>query len=145
LFWHNEAFGGVKILADNAVLSRWLQDEILRPGLPFKNSRLPIDSASFAWNVALPEYFSATIRSESDVIDVAWSDLDPGFAGHTEPELENGETHGHYAVYFRAKRVKVACNGELISGSPGVLNRNERELTTTFVALAESWQRYLKV
>ena len=143
LFWHSEVSGGVRILGDNAELCRWLQGEILRPSLPFKSADLPIGKASFTWNIAMPAHLSATIRSETDVIDLSWYDFDSGFAGHTAPELENGETHGHYAVYFRAKGFEVTRNGETIPGRPGILNRNERELTTTFVALAESWQRYL--
>ncbi len=142
LFWHSDVSGGTRIFTDNPGLCRWLQKEILRPGLPFKSPELPIADATFTWTTAMPGHVSATIRSEADVVDVTWYDLDPGFAGHTEPELENGETHGHYAIYFRARRVEVVRNGAMVPGHAGPLARNEHELTTTFVALAESWQRY---
>src|SRR5947209_4391014 len=55
LFWYSELTKGEpRIYADNISLARWLQEEIVREGMSYKDSSLPVVQAKFTWSGGVP-------------------------------------------------------------------------------------------
>jgi hypothetical protein len=140
LFWFSEITENKPcIYADNVGLARWLQEEIVRGNMPYKDSSLPCVQATFTWSGAVPEPVTCTVQSEHDLMTFTWSDFLPAFHGTQTPE--DGETHGHYACYVPARSTRVTLNGVESKSQPIPRERDGYEHSTSFLALNESWTR----
>ncbi len=140
LFWYSELTNGQpRVYADNISLARWLQDEIVRDNMPYKDSSLPCVEARFTWSGAHPLPVMCTVQSEQDLMQFTWYDFLPAFSGTQTPE--EGETHGHLACYVPAQGTRVTLNGAQAKGGPIRRERDGYEHTSCFLALNESWTR----
>ncbi len=140
LFWYSELTNGEpRIYSDNIGMTRWLQEEIVRPAMPYKDDRLPVVEATFERLGAVPWYITEHVEARDEVMDFTWYDFLPGFSGTQTPDP--GDTHGHVACYIPAKRVRVTLNGKEAKGVPLPRDRDGYPHTTCFLALNESWTR----
>ena len=143
LFLHGELTGGEpRVYADNPGLSRFLREEIVRAGQPYKDAGLPVTTASFSPTWLLPWHLTVSVTTPAEEIVVCWHDFEAPFAGRTAPEVASGGAYGHYAVYLPARRAEASLDGRNASGIVQPLLRDGRDIHSAFVALAESWQRY---
>jgi hypothetical protein len=140
LFWYSELTNGEsRIYADNISLARWLQDDIVRENMPYKDMSLPVHQARFTWTGAVPLPVMAQVEAEGAFMQFTWYDFLPAFSGTQTPEA--GETHGHLACYVPAQGVRVTLNGAEARGGPLHRDRDGYPHTTCFLALNESWTR----
>jgi hypothetical protein len=140
LFWYSELTGGEsRIYADNISLARWLQDEIVRENMPYKDSSLPVVEAKFSWSGAVPLPVMATVEARDALMQFTWYDFLPAFNG--TQTIEENETHGHVASYVPAQGVRVTLNGAEAKGAPLKRDRDGYPHTSCFLALNESWTR----
>lgn len=140
LFWYSELTSGApRVCADNISLARWLQEEIVRENMPYKDQSLPVVEAKFTWTGAVPLPVMCQVQSEQDFMQFTWYDFLPAF--HGTQTAEEGETHGHYACYVPAQGVRVTLNGQQAKGGPIRRERDGYPHTSCFLALNESWTR----
>jgi hypothetical protein len=133
--------GACRVYSDNINLARWIQEEITGPNMPWADNTLPVVEASFLTNGDARDFITETVTSTDDEITLTWYDLLPPYAGITAPNPERQSMHGHYAVYFPAKRVRVTLNGQEAKGGPLPRQREGWESTSCFLAWAETWVR----
>jgi len=133
--------GICRVYADNIRLARWIQEEITTPNQPWADATLPVAEATFETEGDPRSYLTERIESREDDISLTWYDFLPAFAGSTAPNPDRGSSHGHYAVYIPAKRVRVTLNGVECKGGPLPRQREGWENSSCFLAWAESWVR----
>ena len=133
--------GEPRVYTDNIMLTRYLQEEITAPSSPFADSTLPAVDASFAHLGDVRSFITEEVISRDDELSFTWYDfLDP-YAGITSYDLAAGRTHGHYAIYVPAKRIRVTLNNTEVKGGPVPREREGRATTSCFLAWAETWVR----
>lgn len=142
LFFRSELTDGEpRIYTDNIMLTRWLQEEITAKDSPFADSSLPAVEAEFEHRGDVRSFITEEVVSRDDDISLTWYDFLEPFAGITGYDLAAGRTHGHYAIYVPAQRIRVTLNGEEATGGPIPREREGRPTTSCFLAWAETWVR----
>ncbi len=140
LFWYSELTNGEsRIYSDNISLARWLQEEIVRENMPYKDRSLPVVQAKFSWSGAVPLPVMAEVEAPDALMQFTWYDFLPAFNG--TQTIEEGETHGHVASYVPAQGIRVTLNGVEAKGAPLSRERDGYPHTSCFLALNESWTR----
>lgn len=142
-FVSNDLTGGeARVYSDNVRLTRWLQEEI--PGNPWSwaANTLPVREARFETAGDPRTFVTDKVISRDDDISLTWFDFLPAFAGITAPNPDRQSTHGHYAVYIPARRIRVTLNGVDVKGQP-VPSPNPAwsGAPSAMLAWAESWVR----
>lgn len=141
-FRSNDLTDGVcRVYADNIRLARWIQEEITGKQMPWADNTLPVVEAEFETEGDSRDFITESVISRDDEISLTWFDFLPAFAGITAPNPERGSTHGHYAIYVPAKRIRVTLNGVDVKGQPLPRQREGWENTSCFLAWAETWVR----
>lgn len=141
-FRSNDLTDGVcRIYSDNINLTRWIQEEITGPTAPWADNTLPVLEATFETDGDSRDFITESVSSREDEITLTWFDFLPAFAGIAAPNPERGSTHGHYATYIPAKRVRVTLNGTDAKGGPVARKREDWDSTSCFLAWAETWVR----
>ena len=130
-----------RVFSDNIRLARWIQEEITAPSAAWADATLPVVEASFETLGDARSHITEHIEAREDDISLTWYDFLPAFAGSSAPNPDRGVTHGHYAVYVPAKRVRVTVNGVDCKGGPLPRQREGYENSSCFLAWAESWVR----
>jgi hypothetical protein len=133
--------GECRVYADNIRLARWIQEEITSPNQPWADNTLPVHEAEFSTEGESRSFITESIISRDDDISLTWYDFLPAFAGGAAPNPDRGVTHGHYAIYIPAKRIRVTLNGVECKGEPLPRQREGFQNTSCFLAWAESWMR----
>jgi hypothetical protein len=133
--------GACRVYSDNIMLTRWIQEQITTPNMPWADNTLPVIEADFTSSGDSRDFITETIESREDEITLTWYDFLPAYAGITAPNPDRGSSHGHYAVYIPAKRIRVTLNGVECKGGPLPRQREGWEASSCFLAWAESWVR----
>ena len=129
------------VWTDNIMLTRWIQEEITAKDSPFSDSSLKaIDGAFSRHGNCLTEVTHKVVSREDEIL-LTWYDFLPAFAGIRGEDIKAGRTHGHYATYVPAQRVKVTRNGVDCVGKPIERDREGWKSSSAFLALAETWVR----
>ncbi len=142
LFLRSELTGDEPMVwTDNIMLTRWIQEEITAKNNPFSDSTLKAVDATFSRSGNCLTEVTHAVISRDDEIMLTWYDFLPAFAGIRGHDLSAGVTHGHYATYVPAQRVKVTRNGDDCVGQPIERDREGWKSSSAFLALAETWVR----
>lgn len=141
-FRSNDLTGGVcRVYSDNIMLTRWIQENITGQNSPWFDNTLPVVEASFLTEGDVRSYLTETISSMDDEISLTFYDFLPAFNGIAAPNIERGSTHGHYALYVPARRIRVTLNGAEVMGQPLPRQREGWDNSSCFLAWAETWVR----
>lgn len=141
-FRSNDLTDGVcRVYSDNIMLTRWIQEQITNPTAAWYDNTLPVIDATFQTSGDSRDFITETVISADDIISLTWYDFLPAFAGITAPNPERQSTHGHYAVYIPAQRIRVTLNGKEVKGGPVMRKRGDWDNTSCFLAWAETWVR----
>jgi len=141
LFLKSEATGGaVKIYADNIALARWLQGEIESMLFPeFADESIPVISAIFKRDGDGMAYWTETVDSADESIELTWYDFAEPFVLRAEPGSVPGRAHGVYSCFIPARKAQLTINGEVASGRPYPEQRGDKESSTAVLAWSETW------
>jgi len=127
---------------DNLSMCRWLQGEIINQRwAPFNDPALPANYATFSREGDATTFVKETIAGRDDEITLTWYDLMEPFNIQQAPNLDQGQRHGHYALFIPARRIHVTRNGKVAPGAPVPQERDGRPMTSCFLAWAETWVR----
>ena len=141
LFLKGDVTGGaVKIYADNIALARWLQEEIESMLFPdFADQGIPVTSAIFERDGDGQSYWTETVDTAEESIELTWYDFAEPFVLRAEPGSVPGRAHGVYSCFIPARKAQLTVNGQVASGRPYPEQRGDRESSTAVLAWSETW------
>jgi len=146
LYVKGDVTGGVpRIYTDNIALARFIQTELYaNNAAPFGLfADLAIDAvdAEFERSGDARSFVTERVASATDDVSLSWYDFLPAFKGASAPNPDGGAKHGHYALYFPSRGVRLAVNGVVAKGALRPRLRDGRESMSGGLALAETWIR----
>ena len=126
-----------KIYSDNIAMTRWLQGSVqgmLNAALA--DQSIAVIDAEFHKHGDMRSFWSETIVSHHEEIDMTWRDLGEPLLVHTTP----GERpYGVCTVLIPATGARLTVNGEQASGQSWPREREGRPFSTSALAFSESW------
>ena len=132
----------VLVYSDNIALARWLQDEIESLLFPeFANQELPVHQAEFSKSGDGRSFWTETIETEDDTINLTWHDFGEPFMLTVAAGSVPGRPHGVYSCFIPARQAQITFNGLVASGKPFLEMRGDRQSSTACIAWSETWVR----
>lgn len=121
LFIHSDVTDDVvQLYSDNVAMTRWLQGEIeslLYP--PFADETLPIVASSFSRAGDSRSSWTETVKSDSALIALTWSDFIAPFVLTLTAGSVAGRPHGVYSCFIPARRGRESAHPRRPSGAAG--------------------------
>lgn len=141
LFLKGDVTGGaVRVYADNIALARWLQGEIESMLFPeFADQGIPVASAVFDRDGDGRAYWTETVDTAEESVELTWHDFAEPFVLRAEPGSVPGRDHGVYSCFLPARQAQLTVNGQVASGRPYPEERGDRESSTACLAWSETW------
>ena len=130
----------VAIYSDNIAVARWLQDEIVG-NAEMKDAAIPVITASFDRSGDSSFFWTESIETEVESIELAWYDFGEPFAITVPPGSSPDRPLGWNSVFIPARRAQLTINGEVAQGRPFPEQRGVRLSSTAGLALSETWVR----
>jgi len=130
----------IKIYSDNIAVARWLQDEIIG-NAEMKEPSIPVITAAFDRTGTASSFWTESIESEEDSIELTWYDFGDPFTIAVPPGSSPDRPLGWHAVFVPARRAQLTVNGEVAQGRPFPEQRGVRLSSTAGLALSETWVR----
>jgi hypothetical protein len=134
-----------RVYTDNIALARFIQTELYAknkaPFGVFADPEIDAHDADFERRGDARSFITERVLSAVDGISLSWYDFLPAFKGASAADPAAGSQHGHYALYFPARRMRLAINGVAAAGSPRPRVRDGRETMSGGLAWAETWIR----
>ena len=132
----------VKIYADNIALARWLQEEIESLLFPeFADQSIPVIDAEFTKSGDGHFFWTETVQSDDDTIQLTWHDFFEPFMLRVEAGSNPNRPHGVYSCFIPAQSGQITLNGTVIDGNPVLEMRGDRQSSTACLAWSETWVR----
>ena len=134
--------GAVRIYSDTIAMTRWLQGEIeslLYP--PFADQALPVIEATFSRSGSSQTFWTETVESRDERINLTWHDFLEPFMLTVEAGSVEGRPHGVYSCFIPARRAQVTLNDRVAAGRPLPQKRGDKDSRTACLALSETWVR----
>ena len=127
-----------RIYSDNIALARWLQTTIqgmLIPGSA--DAAIPVTDAAFEKSGDLRSFWTETVLSSEDDLQLTWYDLGEPLLLHTSP----GEVrdYGVCTILIPALGTRVSRNGVAAVGQAWPREREGRPFSSCGLAFSESW------
>ena len=145
LLWHSDLTNDEpRIYSNNISLTRWIQDEVIRPVLSYKNPELPVIPATFTRTATLPWYMTEHVTDGRDEMTFSWFDFAPPFFAEMGADQKgtSGQTkHDHRGALFPARSVRITMNGKEAKGISVPQERDGSEDASCRIAMNESWVR----
>ena len=130
----------VRIYADNADLTRWLQQEIVTTG-EFADQSVPISPARFARMGDTTSFWTETVETDGEHLMLSWSDFTEPFVITVPVGSDPNRPLGWSSVFVPAQRAQLSCNGRIAIGRPFPEPRGNHMSSTAGLALSETWLR----
>ena len=132
----------VLVYSDNIALARWLQEEIESFLFPeFANQDLPVMNAEFTKSGDGQSFWTETVESDEDTIQLTWYDFLEPFMLRIEAGTTPGRPHGVYSCFVPASRAQITFNGLVAQGQPFPEMRGDKPSSTACLAWSETWVR----
>ena len=132
----------VLVYSDNIALARWLQEEIESFLFPeFANQDLPVMNAEFTKSGDGRSFWTETVESDEDTIQLTWYDFLEPFMLRIEAGTVPGRTHGVYSCFVPARKAQITFNGMVAQGQPFPEMRGDKPSSTACLAWSETWVR----
>lgn len=132
----------VLVYSDNIALARWLQEEIESFLFPeFANQDLPVMNAEFTKSGDGRSFWTETVESDEDTIQLTWYDFLEPFMLRIEAGTVPGRPHGVYSCFVPARKAQITFNGMVAQGQPFPEMRGDKPSSTACLAWSETWVR----
>ena len=132
----------VLVYSDNIALARWLQEEIESFLFPeFANQDLPVMNAEFTKSGGGRSFWTETVDSDEDTIQLTWYDFLEPFMLRIEAGTAPGRAHGVYSCFLPAGKAQITFNGMVAQGQPFPEMRGDKPSSTACLAWSETWVR----
>ena len=132
----------VLVYSDNIALARWLQEEIESFLFPeFANRDLPVMNAEFTKSGDGRSFWTETVESDEDTIQLTWYDFLEPFMLRIEAGTVPGRPHGVYSCFVPARKAQITFNGMVAQGQPFPEMRGDKPSSTACLAWSETWVR----
>ena len=132
----------VLVYSDNIALARWLQEEIESFLFPeFANRDLPVMNAEFTKSGDGQSFWTETVESDEDTIQLTWYDFLEPFMLRIEAGTVPGRPHGVYSCFVPARKAQITFNGMVAQGQPFPEMRGDKPSSTACLAWSETWVR----
>ncbi len=132
----------VLVYSDNIALARWLQEEIESFLFPeFANQDLPVMNAEFTKSGDGRSFWTETVESDEDTIQLTWYDFLEPFMLRVEAGTAPGRPHGVYSCFVPARKAQITFNGSVAQGQPFPEMRGDKPSSTACLAWSETWVR----
>ncbi len=129
--------GRWRIYADNIALARWLQDTV--QGMldaETADQAIPAIDAAFEKAGDVRSFWTETVLTSSEEVQLTWHDLGQPLLLHTTP----GERrYGVSSLLIPAAGTRLTLNGVQAEGQAWPREREGRPFSTCALAFSESW------
>jgi len=132
----------VRVYSDNIAVARWLQEEIESLLFPeFADQTIPVIDAVFDRSGEGMSFWTETVESEDESINLTWHDFAEPFMIRVEAGSVPGRPHGVYSCFVPAKRAQLTLEGSMAGGVVLPEERDGRTSSTACLAWSETWVR----
>ena len=133
--------GEPRIYSDNIALARWLQEGIQGSMTPeYRDTGIPVVQAKFDKSGDARSFWTETVESDEDIIDLTWYDFGEPFMVAVEAGAMPDRPYGVYSCLVPARRAQVTINGEVGRGTPLPKDSHGRKSSTCCLAFSETWE-----
>lgn len=132
--------GRWRIYSDNIAMTRWLQSTVqgmLNPEL--SDLSLPVTDAEFSRSGDARDFWTESLVSHEEAIDLTWYDIGEPLLIHTEPGPPPARQYGVCTVLIPALGARLTRNDAQAKGKPFATQREGRPFSTCALAFSESW------
>lgn len=126
-----------RIYSDNIALARWLQTTV--QGMlngETADSAIPVIDAVFEKSGDLRSFWTETVLSSEDEVQLTWHDLGDPLLLHTTP---GDRPYGVCTILIPALGTRLSRNGVAAAGRAWPREREGRPFSTCALAFSESW------
>lgn len=129
--------GRWRIYADNIALARWLQDTVQGMlNAETADQAIPAIDAAFEKAGDVRSFWTETVLTSSEEVQLTWHDLGQPLLLHTMP----GERrYGVSSLLIPAAGTRLTLNGVQAEGQAWPRKREGRPFSTCALAFSESW------
>ncbi len=132
--------GEPRIYSDNIALVRWLQEGIQGSMTPdYRDTGIPVIGAEFEKSGDARSFWTETVESDEDIIDLTWYDFGEPFMVSLEPGSVPDRSYGVYSCLVPARRAQVTIDGEVAQGTPFPKDSHGNESSTCCLEFSETW------
>ncbi len=129
-----------RIYSDNIAMARWLQSTVqgmLNPETA--DLGIPVIDADFSRSGDVRDFWTETLVTHEEEIELTWYDLGEPLLIHTQPNAVPGRPYGVCTILIPALGARLTRNGVQASGHPFATQREGRPFSTCALAFSESW------
>ena len=126
-----------RIYSDNIAMTRWLQSTVQGMlNAELSDLAIPVTDAEFSRSGDARDFWTESLVTHDEAIDLTWYDIGDPLLIHTEP----GERpYGVCTVLIPALGARLTCDDVQAKGKPFATTREGRPFSTCALAFAESW------
>jgi hypothetical protein len=128
------------IYSDNIAMARWLQSTVQGMlNAETADLNIPVIDAEFSRSGDGRDFWTESLLTHDDAIDLTWYDIGEPLLIHTQPNAAPGRPYGVCTVLIPALGARLTRNGEQAAGKPWATQREGRPFSTCALAFSESW------
>jgi hypothetical protein len=129
-----------KIYADNIAMARWLQKTVQGMlNAELEDTTIPVIDATFSRTGDARDYWTETLVSHDEEINLTWYDIGEPLLIHTQPGPPPARKYGVCTVLIPALGARLTVNGVQAKGTPFATQREGKPFSTCALAFSESW------
>ena len=130
-----------RIYSDNIALARWLQATVQGMiNAETADRAIPVIDAVFAQSGDVRSFWTETVLSSEDEVQLTWHDLGDPLLLHTTPgDDDGGKEYGVSTILIPARGTRLSRNGVQARGQAWPREREGRPFSTCALAFSESW------
>ena len=100
---------------------------------------MPICEADFSRTGDITTYWTESVDSDLDSIELTWYDFGTPFVFKYAPGERPDQINGVYTVMIPAAKAQMTINGQIAIGKPIPREQDGRQGSTASLALSETW------
>jgi hypothetical protein len=132
--------GRWRIYSDNIAMTRWLQATVQGMlNTELADRTLPVTDAEFSRSGDARDFWTESLVTHDEAIDLTWYDIGEPLLIHTEPGPPPARRYGVCTVLIPALGARLTHNGIAAKGTPFATEREGRPFSTCALAFSESW------
>ena len=132
--------GEPTVYSDNIALARWLQEDIQGSMTPeYADPGIPVLDAEFSKSGDARAFWTETIESDEDMIDLTWYGFGEPIAVNAPVGGSPERPHGVLSCLVPADGAQVTMNGAVAVGRPWPTDIEGRASSTCCLAFSETW------